>query len=73
MTDEPRIYVRHAQACGLCGPGVTRVCERYGINPIEFGENGVAVTEALKLSANPLIRKAAAMAIKEWEDAHGQV
>ncbi|QJI52246.1 tail assembly protein [Cronobacter phage JC01] len=71
MTDEPRIYMRHARAMNICGPGVERIAERMGVNLMDFLENGYPCALAEK-SANPLLRKAAAMAREEWEAAHGK-
>lgn len=70
-TKEPYIYMRHAYACG-CGPGINRVLERYGVDPFDFADNGIAVSRALRLTENPLVKKAADLAIKEWEADRGE-
>lgn len=71
--DEPRIYARHARACTICGPGITRVLQRYGVDPVDFGENGITVKRALQLANNnPLVVKVAQVAVQEWEAAHGK-
>lgn len=71
MTNEPRIYMRHARAAGICGPGVERIAERLGVDILDFGENGYPC-EAAEKSANPILRKVARMAREEWEATNGK-
>lgn len=66
MTDEPRIFMRHARQCKLCAGGVERQAARLGISIAEFLKNGYPCSLAEK-SANPFMRKAAAIARAEWE------
>lgn len=71
MTDEPRIYMRHARALKLCGKGVARQAERLGIDLQDFLENGYPCSKA-EQCANPFMRAAAALAREEWEATHGK-
>jgi len=72
MTDEPRIYMRHARAIALCSTGVQRQAERLGISLADFLRDGYPCSLA-EQSANPFMRKAAALARAEWEETHGKV
>ncbi|MGK7564682.1 hypothetical protein [Salmonella enterica] len=67
--DQPRIFMRHARKLGYCKNGSERLAERFGITFEQFLREGYPVAEALK-SANPLLRKAAAVAQQEWDEAH---
>lgn len=67
---EPRIYIRHARQLGYCSRGSSRLAERLGVSYDDFLENGYPVSEALK-SDNPLLRKAAILAMEEWERNNG--
>lgn len=71
MTDEPRIFMRHARALDICGPGVERIAQRLGVDIMDFCENGYPCDLADK-SANPILRKASALARKEWEAKNGK-
>lgn len=71
MTDEPRIYMRHARALNICSKGVRQQAERMGINILDFMQNGLSCEQAEK-SGNHFLMECAKLARKEWEDAHGQ-
>ena len=70
MTDEPRIFMRHARALNLCGPGVERMAERLNYPLQKFLEEGYPCSLAEK-TANPMLLKAAKLAREEWEKTHG--
>lgn len=72
MTDEPRIYVRHARALNLCRTGIIRQAERLGISLADFLRDGYPCSLA-EQSANPFMRRAAALARAEWEEKNGKV
>lgn len=71
MDKVPTIRIKHARACGLCVSGQTHVAERYGVDYFDFCQNGVPALPYAE-HTNPLIRKIAQLAIKEWEQANGQ-
>jgi len=71
MDDEPRIFMRHARALNLCSGGVERQAERLGLTVQQFCEQGYPCSLA-EQSANPFMRKAAALARAEWETTHGK-
>lgn len=66
MTDEPRIFPRHVRAAGFCSPGGLRILERFKVDPQVFAAEGIPVSET-KNVVNPLVRKAARLAVEEWE------
>lgn len=68
--DKPRVYIRHARAF-FCAPGARRVAERYGIDYVDFLQNGYPVEDALKID-NALVRKVAMAALREWEIENGK-
>ncbi len=70
MKDEPRIYMRHVRAIGLCAPGLERLSERFNYPLQEFLENGYPC-ELAERSSNPLVLKAARLARAEWEEKNG--
>lgn len=67
--NEPRIYMRHARALGYCSRGSERLAERFGMTYRQFLEEGYPVSEALK-SDNPLLKRAAQLALDEWNREH---
>lgn len=70
--DEPRIYPRHVRAAGFCSPGGLRILARFNVDPQVFAAEGVPVS-ATKGIVNPLVRKAASLAVQEWElSRHGK-
>ncbi|QMV29933.1 tail assembly chaperone [Providencia phage vB_PreS-PibeRecoleta] len=70
MTDEPRIYMRHARALGYCSRGSERLAERVGITYQQFLQEGYPVSLAMQ-SDNPLLRRAAELALDEWNKENG--
>ncbi len=71
MTDEPRIYMRHAKAMRICSKGVRQQAERMGINILDFMQNGMSCAEAER-SGNYFLIECAKVARAEWEAQHGK-
>lgn len=71
MTDEPRIYMRHARALNICSKGVRHQAERMGIDILDFMKNGLSCEQAEKTS-NPFLLECAKLARAEWEASHGE-
>lgn len=68
--NEPRIYMRHARALGYCSRGTERLAERFGMSYRQFQEEGYPVSRAMQ-SDNPLLRRAAELAMDEWNKENG--
>lgn len=70
-TDQPRIFMRHARKLGYCSRGSERLAERFGVSFDTFLREGYPVVDAMQ-SSNPMLRKAAQLALDEWRETHGE-
>lgn len=67
---EARVYWRHVRPF-FCAAGAQRVAERYGIDFLDFLQNGYPVELAEKID-NPLMRKVVDSAVRDWERQNGK-
>lgn len=72
MIDEPMITIGLARELGYCADGNERMLARYGIDEMDFLQNGYPARKALAEIDNVLVKKLALRAIDRWESTHGE-
>lgn len=52
MNDPIIIKLEHARQLGYCSKGMRRLCEKYGLDYLDFIKNGISAEKLLSITNN---------------------